>query len=218
MADYDSSLPIRTETDADVGAAIFDATGTNAWNIDANNIGHVNLDDGTNALVIGPNGEITVIMTDGTDTVAIDGSGNLSTLITDGTDVLAINTDGSINVNIIDAVQGGEVHEYALSAAVAAGATVDVVSYTVTAATTLILRGWQASSSGKAKAVLSVGPATTEVDQAVRFISTSNGGFNEALPEAIEVVAGDKVLVTMTNNEPGQAVDLYAWINGREVA
>jgi len=116
MADYDSSLPVRTEADADVAVAVFDSTGTNAWSIDANNIGQVNLNDGTNSLVIGSGGELTVDLaagatvdlatgaavqiTDGTDTLAVNTDGSI--LIGDGTETLAINTDGSVLAQITD--------------------------------------------------------------------------------------------------------------------
>jgi hypothetical protein len=103
MADYDSSLPVRTETDGDVVSKIVDGAGANTWAIDANNIGQVNLNDGTNALAIGANGELTTIVTDGTDTIAIDTNGNLSTLITDGLTNLVIDQNsGSAYVAIVD--------------------------------------------------------------------------------------------------------------------
>jgi len=108
VADYNSSLPVRTETAGDVDVSIYDSTGANAWSIDANNIGQVNLNDGTNSLVIGASGELTadlatgaaVQITDGTDTLAINTDGSL--LIGDGTETLAINTDGSVLSQITD--------------------------------------------------------------------------------------------------------------------
>jgi hypothetical protein len=116
MADYDSSLPIRTETAGDAVVKVVDTGGTNEWSIDANNIGQVNLNDGTNSLVIGGSGELTVDLasgatvdlatgaavqvTDGTDTLAVNTDGSI--LIGDGTETLAINTDGSVLAQITD--------------------------------------------------------------------------------------------------------------------
>lgn len=135
MADYDSSLPVRTETAGDVVSKIVDTGGSNEWSIDANNIGQVNLNDGTNSLVIGSGGELTVDLaagsevqiTDGTDTLLIntDGSiqigdgtetllintdGSITSQISDGTDALDINTDGSINSVITDGTDTLEIN------------------------------------------------------------------------------------------------------------
>jgi hypothetical protein len=233
---YDSTGTNAWAIDANGIGSTTITDGTNTVSIDANgNIGTTLFDAGGDQIAIDASGNLSTIITDGTDTLGInaDGSiqigdgtetlaintdGSVLAQITDGTDALDVNPDGSINVNVISAVMAGEVHEYGSTVDTAAGATADVVDYTVTAATTLILRGWSASSSGKARAELLVGPAASEVSQAVRFISTSNGGFSETFPEAIEVAAGDKVLVSITNNEPGQATNLYAWINGREIS
>lgn len=111
MADYDSSLPVRTETDGDVVAKIVDTGGTNEWSIDANNIGQVNLNDGTNSLVISGSGGISIsipagekiIITDGTDDLAINTDGTIG--IGDGTEQLLINTDGSISTQVTDGTE-----------------------------------------------------------------------------------------------------------------
>lgn len=225
MADYDSSLPVRTETDGDVVSKIVDSTGANIWTIDANGIGQVNLNDGTNALVIGASGELTVdlltgakvIITDGTDDLAINADGSINNVITDGTDTLAINTDGSINVVVQEeGVSATEVHEYATSTAIAPNTPTTVVDYTVTASTTLKLRGWKIMCSGKAKGSLRVGPAASEVEVDVSFVSTSDGSYETHFDAPIEVSAGDKVLVVMENRDKANA-DIYAWINGNEI-
>ena len=100
MADYNSSLPIRTEADGDVVAAIVDkVTPANSWDIDANGAGLVSMVDAAGNQIV------------------IDSNGNLSTLVTDGTDVLEINADGSINVADMSAVRyfitnGGILHPW----------------------------------------------------------------------------------------------------------
>lgn len=106
MADYDSSLPVRTETPADIANTIVDSTGTYNWVIDANGIGQVNLNDGTNALAINADGSLSSIITDGTDTLGVNADGSIdvnfasgsAVQITDGTDTLAINSDGTIGI------------------------------------------------------------------------------------------------------------------------
>ena len=62
MADYDSSLPIRTETDGDAVVKVAGSTIANIWDIDANGIGQVNLNDGTNSLVISASGVSKIAM------------------------------------------------------------------------------------------------------------------------------------------------------------
>jgi hypothetical protein len=178
MADFDSSLPIRTENPADVAATIVDSTGANNWEVDANGIGQVNLNDGTNALVI--------------------------------------NGDGSVNANIVQAVVGDELHIYDTASAIAPNTPTDVIDYTVTALKTLILKQFQAACSGKAKVEVKVGPAASELTVYTGFISTASGQVEVKFAQPIEVVAGDKVLVTVTNKDNANT-DLYAFINGNEV-
>lgn len=179
MADFDSSLPVRTENDGDVVAKIVDSTNAFTWLIDANGIGQVNLNDGTNELTI--------------------------------------NSDGSINVNVVQAVVGDEKHIYDTATAIAPNTPTDVVDYTVTAATTFILKQVFAACAGKSKVEVLVGPSGSEVSQAVAFISTANGNVDIKFAQPIEVAAGDKILVTMTNKDNANT-DLYAFINGNEVA
>lgn len=247
MADYDSSLPIRTQTDGDAVVKIAGSTIANIWDIDANGIGMVNLNDGTNSLVISGSGGIAIsipagekiIITDGTDDLAInndgsinvDGSvqiddgtdtlaintdGSINSIITDGTDTLDINTDGSINVNVVQSTQGDEVHEYATTSGGVPGTPNTVIDYTVTAGHTLLLKAYYAACSGKFKAEVQTGTAASEVTRHTMFGSTSSGDKWIEFPQPLEVVAGDKVLVIVTNNDKANA-DVYAAINGFEI-
>jgi len=221
MADYASSLPVRTEllnaTGADTQIAIADGTNdAQLWNIDANGIGQVNLNDGTNALAIDANGGITTVVTDGTDTIAIDTNGNLSTKITDGTSTLDVNTDGSINVNVVQSTAGDQKHIYnTLSPAVPA-TPATVVTYTVTALKTFLLKGVGFASSGKAKFILKAGTPSSETTRAVAFLTTATGFGELTFSSQIEVAAGDNILIVGENLDK-QNQDLYAWINGQEV-
>ena len=108
MADYDSSLPIRTEAAGDVDINVSDAT------TPANKL-KVNADGSIDTNVSIPAGE-KVIITDGTDDLAVNADGSINSVVTatdldirdltdasdkvaigDGTDTLGINADGSIN-------------------------------------------------------------------------------------------------------------------------
>jgi hypothetical protein len=219
MADYNSSLPVRTEADGDVVVLLGDGTTpSQQLAIDAGGRASVAVYDSSgNDLVITASGQITAIMSDGTDTVAIDSSGNLSTLVTDGTDTLAINSDGSINVAIVDAVAGNEVHEYGTVAAGVPGTANTVVDYTVTTSYTLQLKSIQAACSGKFKVELLTGVSGSETAKAVAFGSTSSGQVQITFPQPIEVLTGQKVLLKVTNRDKANA-DVYGFINGNEIA
>lgn len=191
---------------------ITDGTDTLAINTD----GSITIGDGTETLLINTDGSITSQISDGTDALDINADGSITSQISDGTDSLAVNTDGSINVNIVSGAVSGEVHDYTTTTAVAPNTPTTVVDYTVTGGTTLLLKGWQIACSGKARGELQVGPAASEVTQSVAFVTSSNGTYSEHFDAPIEVAAGDKVLVVMTNRDQANA-DLYAWINGNEV-
>jgi len=200
MADYDSSLPIRTETDGDVVVKIGDGTtASQYWAIDSSGRGLVTVEDASG------------------NTIVINADCSLSTVVTDGTDTLGINADGSINVIIQDeGVVAGEVHEYGTVVAGVPGTENTVVDYTVTALKTMKIKSVQASASGKFKGELQIGPSGSEVTVATFFGSTSTGSVEVLFPANLEVVAGDKVLVVVTNNDKANA-DVYAFVNGIEV-
>lgn len=105
MADFDSSLPIRTENAGDVIAKIADATtpsqqlavdaSGNASTLVNNGAGAaaVNIQDGGNSITV--DGSLTVTATD-LDIRDLDANQD-NVAISDGTDTLAVNADGSIN-------------------------------------------------------------------------------------------------------------------------
>ena len=181
MADFDSSLPIRTENDGDAVAKI---------------VSHLDANNGWE--ILGTN--------EGVVTVRDPATGN----------VIAVNADGSINVNIVDAQMGDAVHVYNTEVAGVPGTENTVIDYTVTAGKTLKLKTVHGSASGKCKVEVKVGPTGSEVTQAVYFLGTADGGDQVQFSSPIEVSAGDKVLVLMTNRDTANQ-DLYAFINGEEV-
>lgn len=178
MADYDSSLPVRTEADGDVVSRIVDTNGTNQ--------------------------------------LVVDGDGRAGVKVGNGSYDLAVNTDGSINVNQISVTVGTEVHEYDTSAGVAPATPTTVVSYTVTTGKTLLLKGVQGASSGKAKVELKTGTPASETAKAVGFVSTASGEVQWHFDQPIEVIGDDNVIVVITNTDK-QNTDLYGWINGVEI-
>jgi hypothetical protein len=197
MADFDSSLPVRTEVDGDVGSRIVGTTITNVAEVNSND----------------------ELLVHDADTLTALGDGSTIVQVIDAnSDALDVNTDGSINVNVVNTTAGDQIHVYDTEAAVVASATpVDVLTYSVTTGKTFLLKYVHASASGKAKVIVKTGTPASETEKAVFFISTANGfGFAE-FPNPIEVVADDNVLIEMANLDK-TAQDLYAYINGVEVA
>ena len=114
MADFDSSLPVRTENPGDIDINISDSV-TPSQKLTVNADGSINTNFASGSAV-----EIT----DGTDTLAVNADGSLNAAVTatdldirdltaaqdnvaisDGTDTLAINADGSINTNFAAGAQ-----------------------------------------------------------------------------------------------------------------
>lgn len=117
MADYDSSLPIRTENDGDVVSIICDATipsqklkvesdgsinvNASATDLDIRDLSHtqdsVKVGDGTDFLAVNNDGSINAVVS-ATDLDVRDLSHTQDSIkIGDGTDFVAVNNDGSIN-------------------------------------------------------------------------------------------------------------------------
>jgi len=106
MADYDSSLPVRTEAAGDVDIFVSDAT-TPTQKLKVNADGSIDTNFATGS---------KIIVTDGTDDLEVNADGSINAVvsatdldvrdldasqdnvaISDGTDTLAVNADGSIN-------------------------------------------------------------------------------------------------------------------------
>lgn len=181
MADYDSSLPVRTQTAGDVASKISDGTTP------------------TQQMQVTTTKEAMVAVRNPTST-----------------NTMAVNSDGSINANIVTATIGADKHIYGTSSAVAPNTPTTVVTTTVTALKTFLIKAVQFAASGKAKFELKAGVALSETVRAVGFISTANGFCELVFPQPIEIVAGETILISGTNKD-NQNQDLYAFINGEEV-
>ena len=114
--------------------------------------------------------------------------------------------------------EGAEINSAQTSAAVAVGATADL-DYVVSVGKTLFLTQIVGSASGKAKFEIKTETAASSgsfIRKFVLFNSTAEPNTDLTLKEAISVVAGAKVRVSITNRDT-QAQDVYATICGHEV-
>jgi hypothetical protein len=98
MADFDSSLPIRTENDGDVVVKVGDGTlPSQQLGVDASGRVTTKINDGAGNSISSTGGSLDVNVT----TVDIDirdlSASQDNVAISDGTDTLAVNADGSIN-------------------------------------------------------------------------------------------------------------------------
>lgn len=132
-----------------------------------------------------------------------------------GADVTSLNP---VPVTITDATPGTPVNDYATSAAVAAGATVNH-DYTVTAAKTLYLNQIEAAASGKMKIEVMVETAVASGifnTRWVQFNSTATPNMMIHIDNPVAVAAGVRVRVVSTNKD-NQSQDLYSTISGYEL-
>lgn len=204
MADFNSSLPIRTETNGDAAVKIVDGTVVGqALSVDAS--GRII------AKMVASNGDAITSSTAGA-------TNPLDVQLRDGAGLaLGTATNPVVVAQSVNAV-GDEVNDYKVAAAIAGGAT-DNHDYTVTVAKTLILTQVEASASGKSKMELQVetGVATNVwTTHFVKFGSASDNNMSVVLKAPILVAAGVRVRVIMTNRD-NQAQDLYSTICGQEV-
>jgi hypothetical protein len=219
MADFNSSLPMRTQTNGDVAAKIVDGTITSqALEVDASGRVTVKLNDGAGNSLSSTGGDLDVNITNSnldirdlvaaTDSVAAhlkDEAGN------------AFSSSNPLPVVMVES-EGVEVNDYSTAAAVAAAATSNH-DYTVTALKTLMLTQIEASASGKAKMEVQIetGVATDVFNtRFVQFNSTASPNMHVELKEPIAVAAGVRVRVIRTNKD-NQSQDLYSTICGHEV-
>jgi hypothetical protein len=242
MADFDSSLPIRTESAGDAEVKIVDQT-TPSQGLAVDTEGKIK------TLLFGNNGTADVVLpvdaTSGAlkvDIVSADGITVDVDLNHENDDVLVYGFDGAANQKIAVDSNGNlqveivgnsptnpvfvqevvvasvttPIHEYQTAVDVAKDNTM-VLEYTVSAGKTLTVTNWGGSGSDKIRASLSVetGVATGVFnDQDVLFNSTSAPNPERNYASGIQVAAGVKVRVTVLNRSSTQ--DVYAFLNGQE--
>jgi hypothetical protein len=258
MADYDSGLPIRSESDGvdeKVVVKIVDGTpgGSNQVSVDSDFNAHVEIHGNDPASVdrVVRLSELGAITPDG-DYHATNNSvpGSIGLIVHDragspadihqnfrptgiqgsvDADVHAIDvalhdeagnpfsSSNPLPVTSVDS-EGDEINSYATSAAVAAGGNASH-DYTVTALMTFKGSQIEASASGKMKCETRVetGVATGIFNTRwVHFNSTANPNIQLNIKELLEVAAGVRVRLVLTNND-NQAQDLYSTISGHEI-
>lgn len=129
----------------------------------------------------------------------------------------AFSTSNPLPVTLVDS-EGEEINDYKQAIAVAKDA-VDNHDYTVTALKTLKASQIIASASGKIKVEVQVengvasGIYTTKFTQ---FNSTANPNVLFDIKELIQVAAGVKIRVAITNKD-NAAQDVYSTISGHEI-
>lgn len=225
MSDFNSSLPIRTESLGDVSVRVSDSLVTSRQLT-------VNADGSINTVT---SGTVTVSSTDldirdlvfATDKVDVSGSTvslsntdfdirdlthvSDSIKVGDGTDFLAVNADGSINTVILED-PGQEIIDYNVTTALAGGAT-NNHDWTSTGSASKLFQVL-ASGSGKIKIEVQIetGSGTNVFNTIfVGFNSTAMPNIDMPLSKFATVPSGAKVRVIRTNKD-NQAQDVYSTI------
>lgn len=208
MTDFNSSLPVRTETKGDVVAKIVDTAGTNE-------------------LAVNSSGQIAAEVFQGTASslkaeVSISTSAN-SVKVTDGTDTLLVNEDGNLtvaqksgdvwDVNLLESGTGDEIHHYEEEVNVGSGLT-GTHSYTPNSGKTLYFKQVEVSASGKWKCVIAWGTTGSEADKFVMFGQGSDS-FNLPLSTPAVLVDTQTIKLTLTNRDKSTQ-SLYSTIVGLE--
>lgn len=228
MADYNSSLPIRTENNGDVVAKIADATiPSQQLAIDSSGRVTAKFNDGTgNALTSQASGsqraldvgiDVAGVQIDPRQIRSLAASGDsVKSWIQDSTGN-AINNANPLPVTISSATSGVAKVDYNTASAIAANATSNH-DYAITSTKTLYLYKVFGSASGKLKIEVQTSPdGTTFTTRFVGFNSTANPVISMDLSiEGFPVTgAGSKVRVIRTNLDK-QSEDVYSSIVGIE--
>lgn len=195
MSDYNSSLPVRTESAGDVAIKIVDATIT------------------TQQLGVLSTGEAKVSITQ----AIAAGTNNIGKVSIQDSTGAQITQANPLPVYMAESF-GSVVNAYDTASAVAAGATSNH-DYTVTALKTLHFNQVEASASGKLKIEVQVETGVASgvfVTQFVGFNSTATPNVSVKLNNHIDVLAGVRVRIIRTNLDK-QAMDVYSTICGYEV-
>jgi len=231
MADYDSSLPARTESAGDIDVFISDAT-VSTQKLKVNADGSI---DATQAS--GDSYTVDAVQLDvddltfANDKVDASGSTGLEAVVTaTQLDVDDLNaTDDAVSAHIkdesgnafsltnplpvefVDGTSGDEIVNYNTSAAVAKDASVNH-DYTVTTSKTLLIDQVWASASGKMKVEVLVNAVTKYVG----FNSTANPNIEIPMKKILHGLTTEVVRITLTNKDK-QAQDLYSTLSGLEI-
>jgi hypothetical protein len=227
MADYDSSLPVRTENAGDVIAKIADAnTPSQQLAIDVSGKITTKLNDGSGNSLSSTGGALHIA--DGGGSITVDGSVTVTATQLDIDDLNA--TDDAVSawlkdeagnafssgnplpVEIISSTSGTEVNAYDTQATLAAAAS-DNHDYTVSG--TMIFKGVWATASGKLKVEVQIDPdgLSGYSTKYVGFNSTANPNIDLKFSQSLELANGALVRVIRTNLDKA-SMDVYSTIEG----
>ena len=184
MSDFNSSLPIRTETNGDAIIRICDKT-TNTQVLAINTLNRAEVDIAQQSI--------------GSIKVSKDNNANTEL--------------NPIFVALGAAVSGGEVCSYYPSPVPVAKNLSDTHTYPVPGGKTFLLKQVICSASGKGKYEVKVGLPGFEATLLVGFGSSSDNYVTFTLAQPIEVPAASNVLVVRWNIDT-TAQDLYSTIIG----
>ena len=242
MADYDSSLPARTESAGDIDVFISDAT-TSTQKLKVNADGSIDTNfatgskiivtDGTDDLEVNADGSINVKqdkLAFATDTVDVSGSDVTATVSATDLDIrdLSASTD-SVQANLFDEAgvaysqanplpveltqdQSGDEIVDFNTSAAVAKDASVNHDYSVSAGKTFLGEEAWVSGSGKLKAELLVNGAIKWVG----FNSTANPNIRIPLEKIMKANATEVIRFTITNRDK-QAQDVYSTLTGLEI-
>jgi hypothetical protein len=242
MADYDSSLPARTESAGDIDVFISDAT-TSTQKLKVNADGSIDtnfatgskiiITDGTDDLEVNADGSINVKqdkLAFATDTVDVSGSDVTATVSATDLDIrdLSASTD-SVQANLFDEAgvaysqanplpveltqdQSGDEIVDFNTSAAVAKDASVNHDYSVSAGKTFLGEEAWVSGSGKLKAELLVNGAIKWVG----FNSTANPNIRIPLEKIMKANATEVIRFTITNRDK-QAQDVYSTLTGLEI-
>lgn len=204
MSDFNSSLPVRTESAGDVVVQVSDSL-IPARRLAINADGSINIADAGGSITVDGEVAVTADNLNIRDLVPSRDKVKLS----DGTDDLAINADGSLNVVVTDATPGAPVNDYNTVAVVAGNAS---STHTYTALGNFYLQQVAVSASGKLKVEIKV----NNITKFVFFTSTANPNINLSIEQPILATVGQTVTITRTNLEMFSN-SVYSTISGYEL-
>ncbi|MHA1827060.1 MAG: hypothetical protein ACTSX6_00280 [Candidatus Heimdallarchaeaceae archaeon] len=242
MADYDSSLPVRTRANSDVVVGIADQTTlTNTLAIDSNGRIGVTIRDATtdaNTVAVDSSGRLSVktatagdivakiVDTGGTNELSVDASGRITTKLYSGDGSswnmgqqtmansmpVAIASDQS-TINVnVVSTSPANKIHDYNTATAVAAGSSDTHTYTNSTGSTIHLEKVFASASGAMKIEVKTGTAGSETTKAVAFTTSAMPYVEINFPSEIDVANGDNILVVRTNRDKA-AMDVYSFIN-----
>ena len=233
MADYNSSLPVRTQNNGDLKINVADGTTeSQLMSVDASGRLTVKLDDGSGNIITSQiNGtqraldvgidvagvqvdprQIRTLTT--TDSISIGSALPAGTNLIGGANVYynstAVTTTNPLPVSISDQTAGTPIQNYQTAVNLAAGSTV-TLTYTVASGHTFTLQQMIASGTGKIRADFQISGSTVNT----QFGTASNPNVPFVLQTAPTIAAAGTV-GAIIKNEDLSPFDVFLTIEGNQ--